>query len=173
VRVEVATFERWDPAGRRFDLLISGQAWHWVDPHAGAAKAAAVLRPRGRIGVFWNFGRPDPPLRVAIAVRYRRHEPELEERPVPLRHGNDPVGAAAAGLDATRRFERAAVRRWRWRRAYTTEQWLELLATHSDHLALPPRRRARLFEAVGAEIDRFGGSAPVTYTTALVTARRR
>jgi trans-aconitate methyltransferase len=32
VDVEVSGFEDWDAAGRRFDLLISAQAWHWVDP---------------------------------------------------------------------------------------------------------------------------------------------
>src|SRR5580658_8255127 len=30
--VEVAKFEEWDPDGRTFDTVISGQAWHWVDP---------------------------------------------------------------------------------------------------------------------------------------------
>jgi SAM-dependent methyltransferase len=52
--VEVAKFEDWDPAGRTFDAVIAGQAWHWVDPVAGAAKAAEVLRPGGRLAVFWN-----------------------------------------------------------------------------------------------------------------------
>src|SRR5580704_18335826 len=46
---EVATFEEWDPAGRTFDAVIAAQAWHWVDPVAGAAKAAAVLRSGGRL----------------------------------------------------------------------------------------------------------------------------
>jgi Methyltransferase domain len=35
---EVATFEDWDPAGRAFDAVIAGQAWHWVDPVAGALR---------------------------------------------------------------------------------------------------------------------------------------
>ena len=46
--VEVAAFEAWEPAGRRFDAVVAGQAWHWIDPDAGAAKAAEVLRPGGR-----------------------------------------------------------------------------------------------------------------------------
>ena len=46
--VEVATFEAWDPEGRRFDAVIAAQSWHWVDPVDGAAKAARVLRPGGR-----------------------------------------------------------------------------------------------------------------------------
>ncbi|MFY1631656.1 class I SAM-dependent methyltransferase, partial [Solwaraspora sp. WMMB335] len=47
VEVEVATFEDWDPAGRVFDAVVAGQAWHWVHPVAGATKAAQVLRPGG------------------------------------------------------------------------------------------------------------------------------
>lgn len=49
IEVEVARFEDWQPAGRQFDAVIAGTAWHWVDPVAGAAKAAQVLRPGGRL----------------------------------------------------------------------------------------------------------------------------
>src|SRR3954447_15322634 len=52
VEVDVATFEAWDPAGRHFDAVVAGTAWHWVDPVAGAAKAARVLRPGGRLAPF-------------------------------------------------------------------------------------------------------------------------
>jgi SAM-dependent methyltransferase len=51
IEVEVARFEAWDPAGRDFDAVIAGQAWHWVDPVAGAAGAARALRPGGRLAV--------------------------------------------------------------------------------------------------------------------------
>jgi SAM-dependent methyltransferase len=47
VEVEVAAFEIWDPAGRAFDAVVAGQAWHWVDPAAEAAlreSGAAVGR---------------------------------------------------------------------------------------------------------------------------------
>ena len=58
LEVEVAAFEAWDPAGRAFDAVIAGQARHWVDPVAGAAKAAQALRPGGRLAVFWNAFQP-------------------------------------------------------------------------------------------------------------------
>ncbi len=32
LEVEVATFKAWDPAGRAFDAVVSGQTWHWVNP---------------------------------------------------------------------------------------------------------------------------------------------
>ena len=76
VEVEVSTFEAWEPAGRKFDAVVSGESWHWVDPVAGAAKAAEVLRPGGRLAVFWNTGQPRAGLDEAFAEVYRRVLPE-------------------------------------------------------------------------------------------------
>lgn len=76
VEVEVAAFEAWDPAGQAFDAVIAGQAWHWVDPVAGAAKAAQVLRPGGRLAVFWNAFQLPPSLGEAFAEVYRQVMPD-------------------------------------------------------------------------------------------------
>ena len=54
ITVETATFEDWEPHGRSFDAVVAGQTWHWVDPWRGALKAAEVLRPGGRLAIFWN-----------------------------------------------------------------------------------------------------------------------
>src|SRR5215469_17366652 len=81
VEVEVATFEAWDPAGRAFDAVIAAQAWHWVDPVAGAVKAVQALRPGGRLAVFWNVFQPPPGLVDAFAAVYRRVQPGLPFNP--------------------------------------------------------------------------------------------
>ena len=73
---EVAKFEDWDPAGRSFDAVTAAQAWHWVDPVAGAAKAAAVLRPGGRLAVFWNAFDPPQELRQAFAEAFQGGRPD-------------------------------------------------------------------------------------------------
>lgn len=36
------------------DVVVAAQAWHWVDPAAGSAEAARVLRPGGRLAAVWN-----------------------------------------------------------------------------------------------------------------------
>src|SRR5690606_8086505 len=44
ISTEVAPFETWDPAGRKFDRVTCAQAWHWMDPMGSAAKAASMIR---------------------------------------------------------------------------------------------------------------------------------
>src|SRR5215472_12200420 len=69
---EIAKFEDWDPAGRAFDAVIAAQAWHWVDPVAGAAKAAQALRADGRLAMFWHVFQAPPDMSEAFAAVYRQ-----------------------------------------------------------------------------------------------------
>jgi SAM-dependent methyltransferase len=45
--VEVARFEEWEPAERRFAAVVSFTAWHWLDPETKVERAARALRDAG------------------------------------------------------------------------------------------------------------------------------
>ena len=110
VEVESGTIEEWEAGARRFDLLTAGQSWHWVDPLRGAAKAAAVLRPGGRIGLFWNQAHPDPSIRPVLDAVYARHAPELSRRSVLLgRRDPSLYESGAQSLRATSAFSDVSV----------------------------------------------------------------
>lgn len=173
VTVEVGSFESWRAGERRFDLLVSGQAWHWIDPSLGASKAGAVLRPGGRLGLFWNFGRFPPDVHDALAAIYSRMEPGLERYSILLGNSDRRLDATDAALRRTVCLMPPELLSWSWTRQYETAQWLELLLTHSDHQALPAARRDALIGAVGRAIDELGGAFEMTYETNLVSSRRR
>ena len=107
----MATFEAWEPAGRTFDAVVAGQAWHWVDPVAGAAKAAEVLRPGGRLAVFWNVFQPPPEVAKAFAEVYRPGDARLAaQRPGAGRSVDlyqDGFAKHADGIRETGAFRRA------------------------------------------------------------------
>jgi SAM-dependent methyltransferase len=168
LEVEVASFEQWDARGRRFELAISAQAWHWIDPAAGAAKAATVLSGGGRIACFWNLGDPPADVRGRLAPVYDRLAPELENLGNSGRRGEE----TAAALNDSGLFEPAEIQRFGWSRAYSTDEWLRFIATHSDHQALGEHRLGALLDGVGAELDAIGGSFEYPYETVLVTATR-
>lgn len=56
--------------------VVAGQSWHWVDPVAGAAKAAQVLRPGGLLAVFAHVYDPPPFVAEAFATVFRKVAPD-------------------------------------------------------------------------------------------------
>lgn len=172
IPVEVAAFEGWDPGGRRFDLVASGQAWHWVDPITGPQKAAAVLPAGGRLAVFWNVGSQDPRTQAALDDTYKRYAPGLVKGYVPIGQTRAENEVHVRAMVATGAFEAPELRGFQWEHRYARDEWLDQLGTHSDHLLLPAEQLASLLAAVGAMIDELGGSLTVHYQTDLILARR-
>lgn len=176
LEVEVATFEAWDPAGRTFDAVVSGQTWHWVDPVAGAARAAEVLRPGGRVAVFWNVEQPPTELAAALAAIFRRMMPDSPLARQGATTGSDGYSVLAAR--AADGMRQAGVfgepERWRfdWERTYTRDEWLDLLPTQGCLTRIPPARLAEVLAEVGAAVDAIGGSFTSHYITTAVTAIR-
>jgi SAM-dependent methyltransferase len=174
VEVEVAAFEAWDPAGRTFDAVIAGQAWHWVDPAAGAAKAAQVLRPGGQLAVFWNAFQPPRGLTEAFAAVYRRvipDSPNVWGGPI-LDAYLTMCGAAADGIRQAGAFGDPEEWRFGWDRRYTRDQWLDQVPTFGGHTQLAPATLEDLLAGIGAAIDAARGSFTMQYTTVAVTAAR-
>lgn len=178
IPTEVAAFESWDPAGRTFDLVTCAQAWHWLDPEVSAGKAASVLRPGGRLCLFWNVGHYPDDLADALQVAYQRVLPPRSPRTV-IGYAADKAGDAAADFGAVAEalqgwggLTQPQTASFPWSRAYTRDQWLDELLTHSDHLALAPGVRENLFAEIGTVIDRFGGAFQMPYLAILISATR-
>ncbi|MEI5098637.1 methyltransferase domain-containing protein [Streptomyces sp. PmtG] len=176
LEVEVAAFESWDPAGRAFDAVVSGQTWHWVDPVAGAARAAQALRPGGRLTVFWNAGSPPAELAGAFAAIYHRLLPgSLAARQwtaSPVGPYADLGAKAADGMRRTDLFGAPEEWRFDWERPYTRDEWLDQLPTTGGHTQLPPDRLAAVLREVGAAVDAAGGGFTMRYATVAVGAVR-
>jgi SAM-dependent methyltransferase len=175
LEVEVGAFESWDCAGRSFDALIAGQTWHWVEPVAGAAKAALVLRPGGRLAVFWNMFQPADEVAEAFAAVYRRVMPDLPYQPwratAPDANSNF-FTRPAEGIRATRAFTDPEHWHFPWQRSYSREEWLDQLPTAGGHNRLAPATLNSLLAGIGAAIDAMGGSFPMRYDAVAITALR-
>src|SRR5579859_1722282 len=174
VEVHESDFEAWDPQGQTFPLLYSGQAWHWVPPEAGLARAREALDRGGLMAVFWN--RPvwtRAELREPLMAVYERM-PELE--------GDSPMHPANllpdAGIDWRGQIAcapglgDAEIRYYDWSRRYTAEEYTGLLGTTSEFSLMPEERRAPVLGAIGAVIEAHGGAMELPMTTRVCLARR-
>jgi SAM-dependent methyltransferase len=178
VQVEVSRFEEWDAADRDFDAVVAGTAWHWVDPVAGAGKAARVLRAGGRLAPFHHVFQPPAEIAEVTAEVYRRVVPDSpfgfgRQRPRTAMEGYQPLfGKIADGIEAAGAFTEPEQWHFDWERAYTRQEWLDQLPTQGTLTRLPPDKLAPILDAVGAAIDAIGGSFTMRYTTVVVTAAR-
>ncbi|MEQ4721921.1 class I SAM-dependent methyltransferase [Nonomuraea sp. B19D2] len=176
VEMEVATFEAWEPAGRTFDAVVAGTAWHWVDPAVGAAKAAQVLRPGGLLAVFAHVFEAPSAVAEAFAEVYQRVAPEMRSlvqspgRAVDLYQAG--FAKFADGIREAGGFGDPEQRRYDWEQSYTRETYLEFLPTTGGLTRLSPDRLEEVLEGVGAAIDAIGGGFTMPITTLAVTAVR-
>ena len=180
--VEVARFEDWDPAGRTFDAVISGTAWHWVDPIAGARKVADVLAPDGLLALFDNGFELPPAVMTAQAEAYRRAVPDAPAEPGPREDKEEKneeyakqiyakqYVKAADGIRRTGAFGEPEDLRCAWSRTYTRDEWLDQVPTVGGLNHLAEDARARFLAHLGGAIDELGGSFTVHYTTAGIAA---
>ncbi|MFI5959085.1 class I SAM-dependent methyltransferase [Cryptosporangium sp. NPDC051539] len=173
IPTEVGAFETWEPAGRTFDAVVAGQTWHWINPSAGAAKAATVLRPGGLLALFWNVWDPAPEVADAFGAVYREVLPDLPFKPWARPAASEAFFAPAEnGLREAAAF--TGVDHWHfgWERTYTRDEWLYLVPTSGGHSTLPPAQLDALLAGIGAAVDAMGGSFVLRYRTEALTTTR-
>ena len=172
VEILPSTFEAWPCANRSFDLVISAQAFHWLDPAIRLSKVAEVLRSGGHLAVFGNKPVPgNGPTHGAIEEAYARCAPSLMAR-LPG------TGTSTGGVPLETEFEESpwfanvTVRYYPWWRDYDASTYADLIQTQSDHRLLPPRELESLVSAVRTEIEGHGGAVRVEYSARLTMAQR-
>jgi SAM-dependent methyltransferase len=175
VVIEQSDFEHWESKGRRFPLLYSAQAWHWVRAEEGYAKAREALLPRGVLAVFWNRAAwAGVDIREAILQVYDELAPELDT--------DSPMHPANLDPDVDAEWEReiaaidglsgSGIRYYEWNQNYSAAEYVGLLATLSYIRLMCDARRVALLTAVADVIDAHGQPLTLPMRTRLCLARR-
>lgn len=194
VTVTTSAFEDFDPAGERFDAVVSATAFHWLDPAAAYPKVAALLRPAGRLALLTNAHgdagtHTDPRLAEQVRELHRRLAPEIGSWQFPPHEAVRADATAGGDIAAVwsrvdRRvyepvpvdglFEPPSVRTYPWLARYDRDGYLEMLGTQSSYALMDADRRAELFAGIGALVDEhLGGTVTKEYVTVLAVARAR
>jgi SAM-dependent methyltransferase len=173
VSVQTTTFEDWTVEAEAFDLAFCAQAYHWLEPEQRLDKFASALRADGVLAIFGNAHRwADDSLCAALDAVYAEHAPELAGRREALSWYADSEGPVGVELRSSRKFSGPRFETFDWQRSLCAVDYAALLATYSDHFALPAARLAALQAGVIDVIERRGGTASLNYRTGLFLARR-
>lgn len=175
VEIVNANFETWQPpAGTRFSLVFAATAWHWIDPDLRYRKAWSLLRPGGHLA-FWAathvFPADADPFFREIQDVYNEIGDGLPPGhvwPAPGELPDEREDIAKSGL-----FEPAAVHQFSWETSYDAESYIRLLDTFSNHIAMAPWQRERLYSQIRRRLAaRPGGRLRRHWGAVLHVARR-
>ena len=169
----MARFEEWDGAGRRFDAVTAFTAFHWLDASAKYERAARLLRDDGSLAVVTTSHVFLDDMDAALG--------ELQQEYAAIGWGDGSFRPPRPGelpgfreeIESSGYFRDVSVRRYLMRVRYSSEEFVSVLGTYSDHLALDPETRERLFSGLRRRIDRLGGTFAKDYEFTLHVARRR
>ena len=157
--------------------MPAGQTWHWVDPLAGAARAAEVLRSGGCLVLFWNEARSPAKLVAEFGKVFASLDAGLPFNTwaTPPQRGayNGMIDAAETAIRATSAFgpvERVA---FDWEATISRDACLEQVSTAGGINRLPTQKLEALLAGMGGAIDAIGGEFVLSYTTVGGIAERQ
>ena len=161
-----ATFETWAANGLKFDLVISGTAFHWMT-EVGGEQLLRLLNPQGSIGIFWHtFIHGRGPIYEQINQVYKKYAPDLySDDPYAIQECND--RRKEERLLSWTEFSDWRVIRYYSHMCYTTSGYLNLLRTWSDHSNLSDT----FFNEIASVIDIAGGKLIKPIRTTLCFAK--
>jgi SAM-dependent methyltransferase len=175
VRIVHSTFEDAPIEPGSFDLAVAATSFHWIDPDRRYDLAAAALRPGGTLGLIRNDHVAAPSNQAYIeGVRpiYGRHAPELIDD-ISLPMPDEPPGFAEE-MRESGRFARIEQRQYAFDQPFTGATVVGMLGTHSEHRALPRRRRSALLREIREFVeDELGGGYVDRYVTSVCVGRVR
>lgn len=170
-----AAFETAELGDRRFDLVVSATAFHWVDPQIGVPKAADHLVDGGWLALWWTVFRDFSDTSSAFDQLVRsiagRH-PSLH-RSASVSHALQTERRIAEITD-DERFRAVEQIVVPFTVTHTPETLRALFASFSDWSTIPePERSSALDEVARFVAAQPGQTLERTFTTVLYLAQRR
>jgi SAM-dependent methyltransferase len=166
VKIMQKSFESWPLEQEAFDLVLAAQAFHWISPDYGCARAASALKRGGAIALVWNID-------VSEHTDFWQSTQHIYDAYYPQTVKSTGIDRSREALCRCDAFDNLSEVRHSWDKVYTCDEYLKLLDTFSNHRTLPEPKKTLFFRDMTEVIHRSGGVVPRYYETLLLLARKR
>lgn len=174
-RVQNLRFEDFECAENSVDLVYSASAFHWIPEDIGYTKVFSMLKPGGVFARFANHPNPDrdkPGMCDAIQEVYKAYSPHRQKpyaRPVEYTEQNAKDRAYIAEKYG---FTDITYKMYHSTRTFTADEYIGLLGTYSDNIAMEEKIRNAFFGEIRQVILDYGNRITVYDTLDLQLARK-
>lgn len=175
-KVITGKFEEVDLEDDAYDLIFSATAFHWVPEEIGYPKVYSALKPGGAFARFANRPRNsqnDPELALEIDALYE----EYYNKAYDIKSGTkkwftEEKAKEISQIPAKYGFTDITYKLFYRERVFTADEYIQLLGTYSDHIAIEETIRNEFFSKIAAAINRHGGKIIISDTMDLELARK-
>ena len=169
-------FENVDFENDAYDLVYSASAFHWIPEEIGYKKVFAMLKKGGAFARFANHPYRDkgnPALSAAIDEIYDKYYNKYHNKKRELlTEYTEKQAADRAMISEKYGFTDIRYALFYRERVFTAKEYIELLGTYSDHIAIEESIRTKFFSAIENAINNYGGTITIYDTMDLQLARK-
>ena len=152
-------------------MIFSASAFHWVPEEIGYPKVFNLLKSGGIFARFTNHPFKDQGregLHEAIQKVYAIYLPGIPE---PKQY-SEQQAIFQANIAKKYGFTDISYKLYHRTRTFNSNEYIELLGTYSEHIAIEEKTRNKFFSEIKSIIDNFGGKITIYDTIDLQLARK-
>lgn len=153
-----------------YDLIYCATAFHWLPKEEAYSKIMKSLKKGGTLALFWNHpfpSREDDPSNMASDKIYNKFRPSNQKQ---IEFSEKDCSIRVQEL-LQYGFEKVESRLYRRVRTLTTEAYIHLLNTYSDHRALDINIKEQFETEMRKALDEVGGNINIYDTIDLYLAK--
>ncbi len=169
-------FENREYEANSYDLVYSASAFHWVPEEIGYKKVYAMLKKGGAFARFANHPHPDkgnPVLADEIQQIYAQYYyPFHKKTPQVPKLYTEEDAISCTEIAKKYGFEDIQCAMFERVRTFSANEYITLLGTYSDHIAIDEPIRKEFFAKIEETINRHGGEMNIYDVIDLQLARK-
>lgn len=169
-------FENVSLPNSQYDLVYSASAFHWIPENIGYSKVYDILKPGGAFARFANHpyrDKDNPILSAEIDKLYSKYYCAYYGEDIKTEtEYSEEQAIHRAQIAEKYGFVDIKHAMFYRTRTFSAKEYIELLGTYSDHIAIEEKIRTEFFEKIEETINQYGGMFTIYDTIDLQLARK-
>jgi ubiquinone/menaquinone biosynthesis C-methylase UbiE len=169
--IENIAFQDYQCPPNSYDMIYSASAFHWIPEELGYKKVYEMLRSGGIFARFANHPYKDKgkeAMHIDMQEVYSEYMPAATLSP----EYSEKQCKERADISKKYGFVDVEYKLYHRTRTFTSQEYIYLLGTYSDHIAIEETKRKVFFNKIKNVIDSYGGKITIYDTIDLQLARK-
>lgn len=164
-------FEDVDFKTEAYDLIFSASAFHWIPEQIGYPKVFSLLKSGGAFARFANHPFEDKGRQELSDEIQKLYFIYMNTASRPVEYDVE-AAERRAGIASKYGFKDITYEVYQRTRTFSAKEYISLLGTYSDHIAIEESRRKEFFCRIEQVINKYGGEITIYDTIDLQLARK-